>query len=67
MFSNNLYVPFAGHQTRVALPINMTNTTALMKLKDDIFDNMDNGKVTDMVLIDLLKVFDTINHSFMFQ
>ena len=26
MFSSNLYVPFAGHQTRVALPIKMTDT-----------------------------------------
>ena len=24
MSSSNLYLPFAGHQTRVALPINMT-------------------------------------------
>ena len=27
MFSSNFYVPFAGHQTRVALPIKMTNSS----------------------------------------
>ena len=29
MFSSNLYVLFAGHQTRVALPIKMTNVYLL--------------------------------------
>ena len=33
MFSSNLYVPFAGHQTRVALPINMTNSSPGFKIR----------------------------------
>ena len=36
--------------------------TALLKMYNDIVDNMDNGKVTALTLLDLSADFDTINH-----
>ena len=36
--------------------------TALLKIHNDIVDNMDNGKVTALTLLDLSAAFDTIDH-----
>ena len=36
--------------------------TALLKIHNDIVDNMDNGKVTALTLLDLSAVLDTIDH-----
>ena len=36
--------------------------TELHKIHNDIVDNMDNGKVTALTLLDLSAAFDTIDH-----
>ena len=36
--------------------------TALLKVHNDIVDNMDNGKVTAVTLLDLSPAFDTIDN-----
>ena len=42
----------AGHSTE----------TAFVKVQSDILLNMDQQKVTQLVLIDLLSAFDTVDH-----
>ena len=37
--------------------------TALLKIHNDIICNMDNGKVTSLILLDLSAAFDTIDHA----
>ncbi len=34
-----------------------------MKLLDTIYNNMDKGKLTGVVLLDLKKAFNTVNHT----
>ena len=41
--------------------------TALLKIHNDIVDNMDNGKVTALTLLDLSAAFDTIDHLILLQ
>ena len=41
--------------------------TALLKIYSDIIDNMDNGKVTALTLLDLSATFDTIDHLILLQ
>ena len=41
--------------------------TALLKIPNDIVDNMDNGKVTALTLLDLSAAFDTIDHLILLQ
>ena len=41
--------------------------TALLKIHNNIVDNMDNGKVTTLTLLDLSAAFDTIDHSILLQ
>ena len=41
--------------------------TALLKIHNDIVDNMDNGKVTALTLLDLSDAFDTIDHLILLQ
>ena len=36
--------------------------TALLKVKTDLFEAMDNKKVTCLVLLDLSAAFDTVSH-----
>ena len=38
-----------------------SSETALLKIHNDIVDNMDNGKVTALPLLDLSAAFDTID------
>ena len=39
-----------------------SNDTCLSLLNDKILSGIDNGKLTGMILIDLQKAFDTIDH-----
>ena len=41
--------------------------TALLKIHNDIVDNMDHGKVTALALLDLSAAFDTIDHLILLQ
>ena len=41
--------------------------TALLKIHNDIVDNMDNGKVTALTLLDISAAFDMIDHLFLLQ
>ena len=41
--------------------------TALLKIHNDIFDNMDNGRVTALNLLDPSADFDTIDHLILLQ
>ena len=39
----------------------------LLKIHNDIVDNMDNDKVTALTLLDILAAFDTIDHLILLQ
>ncbi len=39
-----------------------STTTALINFTDHILSNMDGGKVTGVIFLDLKKAFDTVNH-----
>ena len=41
--------------------------TTLLKIYYDLIDNMDNGKVTALTLLDLSAAFDTIDHLILLQ
>ena len=41
--------------------------TALLKIHNDIICNMDNGKVTALILLDLSAAFDTIDHAILLE
>lgn len=41
---------------------NFSTTTALLKINDDIFRALDNSLITIIVLLDMSKAFDSINH-----
>ena len=41
--------------------------TALLKIHNDIVDNVDNAKVTALTLLDLSAAFDTIDHLILLQ
>ena len=43
-----------------------STTTALLKISDDIYDALDDGEITLLVLLDYSKAFDTINHRILF-
>ena len=42
---------------------NCSTTKSIVDLNDIIFDNMNNGKITAAVFIDLRKAFDTVDHT----
>ena len=44
-----------------------SSETALLKIHNDIVDNMDNDKVTALTLLDLSAAFDTIDHLILLQ
>ena len=57
LLANNIYEPMQpayryGHSTE----------TALLKVQNDILKNMDNQRVTIMLLLDLSAAFDTVSH-----
>ena len=39
-----------------------STTTCILRLLNDVYLNMDNGKYTGVVFLDLKKAFDTVNH-----
>lgn len=41
---------------------NLSTETALMKVCDKIYDNIDRGKITLLTLCDLSKAFDSVSH-----
>ena len=41
--------------------------TALLKMTDEWLDNIDNGKITGLIYVDLRKAFDTVNHEYLLQ
>ena len=57
------------YQMIYSLHINDSNSTetALLKIHNDIVDNMDNGKVTALTSLDLSAAFDTIDHLILLQ
>ena len=62
MITNGLHEPLqsaykAGHSTE----------TALLRVHNDVFTNMDNQSATVLVLLDLSAAFDTIDHSVLFD
>ena len=62
MITNGLHEPLqsaykAGHSTE----------TALLRVHNDVFTNMDNHSATVLVLLDLSAAFDTIDHSVLFD
>ena len=44
-----------------------STTKSIVELNDIIFENMNNGKVTAAVFIDLRKAFDTVDHSILLK
>ena len=42
-----------------------STSTCILKLLDDIYYNMENGKLTGVVFLDLKKAFDTVDHEIM--
>ena len=52
---------------RSAFRDNHSSETALIKLTDELLFNMDNDKVTEMILIDFKKGFDLVNHETLLQ
>ena len=62
MITNGLHEPLqsaykSGHSTE----------TALLRVHNDVFTNMDNQSATVLVLLDLSAAFDTIDHSVWFH
>lgn len=53
--------PLPTHQS--AYRAGFSTETALLKVQSDILLNMDQQKVTQLVLIDLSSAFDTVDHS----
>ena len=52
------------HQS--AYKVNHSTTTAMLKMTDDIYNALDDGELTLLVLLDYSKAFDTINHRILF-
>ena len=46
---------------------NHSTETAFLKLTDELLSNMDNDKVTGMILIDFKKAFDLVNNETLLQ
>ena len=44
---------------------NHSTCTCILKLLDDIYSNMEMGKLTGVVFLDLKKAFDTVDHNIM--
>ena len=62
MTINNLHLKFPS-----AYKNNHSTESALLKVKNDILLNMDEQKVTLLVLLDLSSAFDTVNHQVLLE
>ena len=62
VFHEHIYNHHLSHDLQSAYKRLPSTETALLKIHNDIFDNMDNGKVTALTLLDLSAAFDTIDH-----
>ena len=62
MTVNNLHLKFQS-----AYEKNNSTESALLKVKNDILINMDEQKVTLLVLLDLSSAFDTVNHQVLLE
>ena len=59
---NNLHLMFQS-----AYQKNHSTESALLKVKNNILINMDEQKVTLLVLLDLSSAFDTVNHQVLLE
>ena len=50
-----------------AYKANHSTETALLKIQNDIHDNLARGRVTALILLDLSAAFDTIDHGLLFE
>ena len=46
---------------------NLSTETALLKVTDKIYHNIDNKKVSLLILLDLSKAFDSVNHKILLK
>ncbi len=58
----NLQDPFQS-----AYRANHSTETALIRVQNDILREMDNGRITSLVLLDLSAAFDTVDHGILLQ
>ena len=79
-FISKLTEKAVAHQTHIYLNTNQllpqlqsayrpyhSTETALLKVKNDILMNMDNQRVTLLVLLDLSAAFDTVDHNILLE
>ena len=56
--SNNLLSPFQhGFRSKHSCETQLVNFT------QELFDNLENGKQTDLIIMDFIKTFDKIDHN----
>ena len=60
---NNNLIATSQHGFRPKL----STETALLKLSDKIYDNIDNRKISILLLLDLSKAFDSVNHTILLE
>ena len=64
--SNILELKFV-HPSQSGFKSNHSTTTTLLDVTDFILNNMNEGKATGAIFLDLKKAFDTINHDLLIK